>query len=83
MEGLLLAGRNLSATHKAHSSCRVMPICLNIGLGVGVAAATALRLGVTLRKLPIEPVHRELIRQGVIPPEEENNVRSGEPAGSR
>ena len=83
MEELLLAGRNLSATHKAHSSCRVMPICLNIGLGVGVAAATALQLGITLRKLPIEPVHRELIRQGVIPPEEENNVRSGEPAGSR
>lgn len=69
LDGLLLAGRNISGTHKAHSSFRVMPICLNIGLGTGVAAATALRLGTSLRNLPMEPVHRELIRQGVNPPE--------------
>lgn len=65
LDGLLLAGRNISGTHKAHSSFRVMPICLNIGLGVGVAAAVALHDGVSLRQADISRIHRELNRQGV------------------
>ena len=38
-DGLLLAGRNISGTHKAHSNFRVMPICANIGQAAGTAAA--------------------------------------------
>lgn len=70
LDGLLLAGRNISGTHKAHSSFRVMPICLNIGLGVGVAAAVALKNGGEVRSIDPEPLHRELFRQGVHVPED-------------
>ena len=43
VDGLLLAGRCISGTHKAHSSYRVMPICVNMGQGVGTAAVVACR----------------------------------------
>lgn len=43
---LLLAGRNLSATHLAFASTRVMATCAVVGQGVGTAAALALREGV-------------------------------------
>ncbi len=38
IDGLLLAGRNISGTHVAHSNYRVMPICLAMGEGAGIAA---------------------------------------------
>lgn len=40
---LMFAGRNLSATHIAFASTRVMATCAVIGQGVGTAAALALR----------------------------------------
>lgn len=40
---LLFAGRNLSATHIAFASTRVMATCAAVGQGVGTAAALALR----------------------------------------
>lgn len=43
---LLFAGRNLSATHLAFASTRVMATCSAVGQGVGTAAALALRRGV-------------------------------------
>lgn len=45
VDGLLLAGRNISGTHMAHSSFRAMPICVGIGEGAGLAAALAVRQG--------------------------------------
>ncbi len=65
IEGLLLAGRSISGTHKAHSSFRVMPICVNIGQGAATAAVTALRDGVGLREVDIAKVQRALGEQGV------------------
>ncbi|MBL9214473.1 MAG: FAD-dependent oxidoreductase [Opitutaceae bacterium] len=44
---LMFAGRNLSATHIAFASTRVMATCAVVGQGVGTAAALALRAGVT------------------------------------
>ena len=35
VENLLLAGRNICGTHIAHSSFRVMPICLGTGEAAG------------------------------------------------
>lgn len=67
--GLLLAGRNISGTHIAHSSFRVMPICLNIGLGVGVAAALAWKQRRLPEEVDIVQIQQELIRQGVVSPE--------------
>ncbi|MBV6498018.1 MAG: hypothetical protein CJBNEKGG_00232 [Prosthecobacter sp.] len=43
---LMFAGRNLSATHIAFASTRVMATCAVVGQGVGTAAALALRQGV-------------------------------------
>jgi hypothetical protein len=46
LENLMFAGRNLSATHLAFASTRVMATCAAVGQGVGTAAALALREGV-------------------------------------
>ena len=43
---LMFAGRNLSATHIAFASTRVMATCAVVGQGVGTAAALALRKNV-------------------------------------
>ncbi len=64
-ENLLLSGRNISGTHKAHSNFRVMPICTNIGHGVGVAAALAVRQNKKPRELDVKEIQAELNRQGV------------------
>lgn len=46
VRGLLLAGRNISGTHMAHSNFRAMPICCGIGEAAGTAAALAVSGGV-------------------------------------
>ena len=46
---LLFAGRNISATHAALSSTRVMATCAVCGQAVGTAAAIAVRDGLTPR----------------------------------
>lgn len=43
LENLMFAGRNISATHIAFASTRVMATCAAVGQGVGTAAALALR----------------------------------------
>ena len=63
--GLLLAGRNISATHKANSSCRVMPICVNIGQAAGTAAAIAAKNNINPNKLDVRDIQHSLELQGV------------------
>lgn len=65
VKGLLLAGRIISGTHKAHSNFRVMPICANIGQAAGTAAAMAAARGVEPRDLPVADIQAELMKQGV------------------
>lgn len=65
LDGLLLAGRCIGGTHKAHSNFRAMPICLGIGQGAGAAAAVAIASGKVLREVDITAVQSELMRQGV------------------
>lgn len=43
IENLFMAGRNISATHMALSSTRVMGTCSTLGQAVGTAAAIAIR----------------------------------------
>lgn len=64
-DGILLAGRSISGTHKAHSNYRVMPICVNMGQGAATAAVTAIRDGVELRDVDIRKVQASLAEQGV------------------
>jgi len=49
VENLMFAGRNISATHCAISSTRVMGTCAILGQAVGTAAAIAVREGVSPR----------------------------------
>jgi hypothetical protein len=64
---LMFAGRNISATHVALSSTRVMATCAVMGQGVGTAAAHAVRTGVMPAELSshddlIEAIQQNLLR---------------------
>ncbi|MBQ8953121.1 MAG: FAD-dependent oxidoreductase [Clostridia bacterium] len=52
VDGLLLAGRNISGTHMAHSNYRVMPMCVAMGEAAGVAAALAALRGIDPKDVP-------------------------------
>ena len=51
VEGMLVAGRCLSATHDAHASARSMATCMALGQAAGTAAALAASSGTTPRSL--------------------------------
>lgn len=70
INGLLLAGRNISGTHMAHSSYRVMPICMNMGQAAGTAAAIAVRKKQQVREISIKDLQEALLKNGMLPPEE-------------
>ncbi len=66
---LLFAGRNLSATHLALASTRVMATCAVIGQGVGATAALAVRRHVDPASVPADAeamaaVQQRLLRDG-------------------
>lgn len=67
LDGLLLAGRNISGTHKAHSNFRVMTICADVGFGAGFAAALAAKAGIRPRDVDVTEVQRLLRAAGVEP----------------
>jgi hypothetical protein len=69
VENLFFAGRNISATHVAFSSTRVMGTCGPVGQAVGTAAAIALRQDVRrawdlVRSPLIGEVQQTLLRDG-------------------
>lgn len=61
IHGLLLAGRNISGTHMAHSNYRVMPICIAMGEGVGIAAALAVQQGIDVRDVNVAEIQQHLL----------------------
>ncbi|HVL22725.1 MAG TPA: FAD-dependent oxidoreductase [Thermomicrobiales bacterium] len=73
VSNLFLAGRNISQTHVAHGSTRVMKTTAVIGEAAGTAAAAALREGVTPRGLAgdealVTALQQQLLRQGAYLP---------------
>jgi hypothetical protein len=64
LEGLLMAGKCLSATHEAVASTRVIPICMAQGQAAGTAAAMAVARGCSVRDLPLRQLQSRLIEQG-------------------
>lgn len=54
VENLLFAGRNISATHMALSSLRVMATCGVMGQAVGTAVALAVKYGLTPHEVYLE-----------------------------
>jgi len=51
IRNLMMAGRNISATHAAFTSARVMATCSVIGQAAGTAAAVCAQAGITPRQL--------------------------------
>lgn len=67
IDGLLLAGRNISGTHMAHANYRVMPICANMGQAAGIAAAHCSQNRIQPRDLDVSVLQARLLANGVLP----------------
>lgn len=65
VHGLLVAGRCISGTHRAHASYRVMAICMAMGEAAGLAAALSAARGIDPRELPVTDVRAALVERGV------------------
>jgi glycine/D-amino acid oxidase-like deaminating enzyme len=66
LDGLLVAGRCLSADHHALGSVRVMIVTMPMGDAVGTAAALAASRGLTPRQVPVADVQAALRAQGTV-----------------
>ena len=63
--GLLVAGRCISGTHRAHASYRVMAICMAVGEAAGAAAALCARNGLRPAELTAAEVRSLLTERGI------------------
>lgn len=66
IDNLLFAGRNISASHIAFASTRVMSTCAVMGQGVGTAIAYALRSGVEVATLPLDRSRMSDVQQQLL-----------------
>jgi hypothetical protein len=64
VEGLLMAGKCLSATHEAVASTRVIPICMAQGQAAGTAAAMAVQARRSVRDVRVGDLQNRLVDQG-------------------
>ena len=60
-ENLVFAGRNISVTHAALSSCRVMATCGTLGQAIGTAVAISVKDGKHLRDIDVNKVQQTLL----------------------
>jgi hypothetical protein len=76
MNNLMMAGRNVSVTHAALGTVRVMGTTALMGQAAGTAAAIALRAGIPVRQVPetetIRAVQQALLRSGCFLPNAAN-----------
>jgi FAD dependent oxidoreductase len=77
ISNLMFAGRNLSATHVAFASTRVMATCAVIGQGVGTSAAWAVKAGIAIDQLAGDVSAMQQIRQQLL---RDDAFLIGEPA---
>lgn len=66
VNGLIVAGRCISASHDAMAGLRVTPICFSIGEAAGTAAAHAAHAKVEPRSVDIEELKVDLKEHGAI-----------------
>ena len=60
LDGLLVAGRCISASHDAQGSIRIMPACMATGEAAGTAAALAVRSGCQPRAVDVAALQKAL-----------------------
>lgn len=75
VNNLLMAGRNVSVTHAALGTVRVMGTTAVMGQAAGTAAAVAIRAGMPVRDVPaqgIREVQQALLREGCFLPNAAN-----------
>jgi hypothetical protein len=65
IDGLLVAGRCISATHVGASAGKSMGNCIATGHAAGVAAALAVKENLMPRELPVRKIQDELRNNGV------------------
>ncbi|MBW3097206.1 FAD-dependent oxidoreductase [Pseudohoeflea coraliihabitans] len=67
LDGMLLGGRCISASHEAHASTRSMPCCVATGQAAGTAAALSARgNAISPAELDIEQLRTTLAAQNVV-----------------
>jgi hypothetical protein len=66
VDGVLAAGRNLSADTKSHAALREIPECWVMGEAAGIAAAMAVSANVQLRDVDVPQLQKALVRHGAI-----------------
>lgn len=66
LDGLLVAGRCISGTHRAHASYRVMAICMAVGEAAGVGAALSAGKGCEPRQVTAKEIQKVLAERGVV-----------------
>ena len=66
LDGVIVAGRCISATHEAIGAVRVMPICMSMGEAAGTAAAMAASAGVEPREVDVGCLREQLRVQGAV-----------------
>jgi hypothetical protein len=66
VSNLMFAGRNISATHIAFASTRVMATCAAVGQGVGTAAAIALQRGIDVSRITSDMHVMQAVQQRLL-----------------
>lgn len=66
IENLMMAGRNISCTHVAFTSARVMATCSVIGQAAGTAAAMCVERSLTPRQLRNDPAQMIALQQRLL-----------------
>lgn len=66
LDNLLVAGRCISADHRAHHATKEIPPCMATGEAAGAAAAIAASDGVSVRSVDVAALQKRLRDQGAI-----------------
>ena len=66
IDQLIVTGRCISGTHRAHASYRVMKIAIPLGQAAGIAAALSAGKGIPPRELPADAVQKVLLESGAV-----------------
>lgn len=61
IKNLTFAGRNISVTHAALSSCRVIATCATLGQALGTAIAQAIDEGIDIEKINVKKLQATLL----------------------